>query len=355
MWNILRRAFFMLDAERAHVLAMQAMSIGLRVPGAASLLRRWFCLEDDRLKTDVCGLVARNPVGLAAGFDKDGRWLDVMACLGFGHVELGTVTPRPQPGNPKPRLFRLPRDRSIINRMGFNNEGAQALALRLRHFVRPEGFVVGVNIGKNKDTPEDLAVDDYLSCFQTLAPYADYIAVNVSSPNTPGLRKLQEREPLDRLLGSLSDANRQLKRPLPLFLKIAPDLEPSPLCDVAEVVRNNGFSGIIACNTTIGRPASLLEQHVAMETGGLSGQALREMAQSRLGYLQSIGGELRLIGVGGIATAEDAHRRMAAGARWVQLYTGLIYEGPMVVRRINAGLLQMGYNGGVNPKNTNVS
>ncbi|MCC6754676.1 MAG: quinone-dependent dihydroorotate dehydrogenase [Saprospiraceae bacterium] len=355
MWKLLRRVFFLMDAERAHVMTMQIMAAGVRLPGMALLFKHWFCLEDDRLKTDVCGLVARNPVGLAAGFDKDGRWLDVLACLGFGHVELGTVTPRPQPGNSKPRLFRLPLDRSIINRMGFNNEGAEALARRLRHFERPAGFVVGINIGKNKDTPEDRAVDDYLSCFHTLAPHADYMAINVSSPNTPGLRKLQEREPLNRLLGSLSDANRKLSKPLPLFLKIAPDLDPSALCDVVEVVRQNGFSGIIACNTTIGRPSGLREQSTAVETGGLSGQAIQALAQSRLSYLHSIGGDLRLIGVGGIATAEDAHLRMAAGARWVQLYTGLIFEGPMIVRRINAGLLKKGFNGGSASTITNVS
>jgi dihydroorotate dehydrogenase len=335
MWGFLRFFFFLFDAEKAHYLSMNLFSFSLKIPVLNYLLRKSFQYKHQNLITELCGMKSVNPIGLAAGFDKDGRWLDVLAVLGFGHIEVGTVTPLAQAGNPKPRLFRLKKDKSIINRMGFNNEGVDALAKRLSQFKKPEGLIIGGNIGKNKITPPEKAIDDYLYCFKILFDHVDYFAINVSSPNTPGLRQLQDKEPLQLLLSSLQSENKKNVNPKPLFLKIAPDLEESALDDVLEVVLNNQFSGIIVSNTTLERPQTLQEKATATETGGLSGKALTEKANRMLQYLHSkTGDKMMYIGVGGIMNANDAIARMQSGAKWIQIYSGFIYEGPWLVKMI---------------------
>ena len=337
MWNFFRFFFFLIDAEKAHYLAMDLLSLGLKIPIVNFLLRKSFQYENKKQQTDICGMKAKNPIGLAAGFDKDGRWLDALSVLGFGHIEVGTVTPLPQSGNPKPRLFRLKKDRSIINRMGFNNEGAEALAKRLSRFSKPDGLIIGGNIGKNKITPAEKAVDDYLYCFKILFEHVDYFAINVSSPNTPGLRQLQDKQPLQELLSSIQAENKSRTNPKPLFLKIAPDLEEPALDDVIEVVLNNQFSGIIVSNTTLDRPPTLLEKEISKESGGLSGKALTVKANNVLKYLHSkTGDKLIYIGVGGIMNATDAIERMQSGASWMQIYSGFIYEGPWMVKKIKS-------------------
>jgi dihydroorotate dehydrogenase len=339
MWKFLRFFFFLIDAEKAHYLAMNLLSIGLKIPIVNYLLKKSFQFDHKNLHTEICGMKANNPVGLAAGFDKDARWLDELSALGFGHIEVGTVTPQPQDGNPKPRLFRLKKDHSIINRMGFNNAGAVAMASRLHNFKKPEGLIIGVNIGKNKLTTSENAVNDYLHCFKLLFEYADYFAVNVSSPNTPGLRQLQDKDPLHALLSSIQAENKKQKTPKPLFLKIAPDLEEPALNDVIEVVLNNQFSGIIISNTTLERPAELREKEHAKESGGLSGAILTKKANSILQFIHSkVEDRIILIGVGGIMNPKDAIERMQSGAKWIQIYSGFIYEGPWIVKKIKKSI-----------------
>lgn len=306
------------------------------------LLQRMFCAPKGTVSSarSLLGLQFTNPVGLAAGFDKDGKHLRGLACLGFGFIEVGTVTPKPQEGNPRPRLFRLPLDQALINRMGFNNDGVEALALRLQRLrernLLPE-LVIGGNIGKNKITPNEVAETDYLYCFEVLHPWVDYFVVNVSSPNTPNLRALQEKEPLLNLLAQLQAKNRALPQPKPMLLKIAPDLTDGQLEDVAEIVLESGIDGVIATNTTISRqglqttPAPL----EAIGNGGLSGAPLRARANAVVRYLRGkLGDRAVIIGVGGIDSPETAFERLEAGADLVQVYTGLIYQGPGVVKRI---------------------
>ncbi|MBK8954412.1 MAG: quinone-dependent dihydroorotate dehydrogenase [Saprospiraceae bacterium] len=340
-WKIIRYFFFWFDAERAHYLAMDLLSLAIKIPILNKLLIHSFSFDHPDLHGEFIGMACKNPIGLAAGFDKDGRWLKLLPLLGFGHIELGTVTPFAQEGNAKPRLFRLKKDESIINRMGFNNLGVEQLALRLQEFQKPEGFILGGNIGKNKNTSPEKTVDDYLYCFKILFPYVDYFTINVSSPNTPGLRQLQEKEPLDQLLSSIQQENENQPQPKPLFLKIAPDLENAALDDILEVALKNKLSGIIVSNTSITRPESLKEKQLIHEAGGLSGAAIRELAQSKLEYLvQKSNGSMNFIGVGGIFTASDAIQRMQAGAGWIQIYSGLIYEGPWMVKKIKRGLAE---------------
>lgn len=286
------------------------------------------------------GLNFPNAVGLAAGFDKDGKHIDGLACLGFGFIEVGTVTPIAQEGNPAPRLFRLPQDKALINRMGFNNEGLDALTERLEALRRkgvPNRLVIGGNIGKNKVTPNESAANDYLICFEKLFPWVDYFVVNVSSPNTPGLRELQEKEPLTRLLNLLQDKNRAQKSPKPILLKIAPDLSESQLDDIADIVRTTGLAGVIATNTTISRAAlSTPESQIAaIGMGGLSGVPVRARSTEVIRYLrEKLGKEVVIIGVGGIDSAASAREKLDAGADLVQVYTGLVYEGPGLVKSI---------------------
>lgn len=303
-----------------------------------------FCLEDKRLEKKVLGLTFPNSIGLAAGFDKDGKHIAGLACLGFGFIEVGTVTPLAQDGNPRPRLFRLPQDNALINRMGFNNEGLDSLTESLKAIRQkglPNGLIIGGNIGKNKLTPNEDAVNDYLICFDKLFPWVDYFVVNVSSPNTPGLRELQEKEPLTRLLNRLQDQNKAQTAPKPILLKIAPDLTDSQLDDIAEIVQSTGLAGVIATNTTISRAGLNTPETQINEIGmgGLSGAPVRARATEVIRYLrEKLGKEIAIIGVGGIDSAESAQEKLDAGADLVQVYTGMIYEGPALIKRILKGL-----------------
>jgi dihydroorotate dehydrogenase len=309
-------------------------------------IQAWF--HTPQKPVQAFGLTFPNPVGLAAGYDKDGLGWRGLACLGFGHIEVGTVTPKPQPGNPRPRLFRLVEERAIINRMGFPGRGASVVAQQLRSYVpqtaqrttcnvRPATCVIGVNLGKNKDTPLEEAATDYLALMETFAPLADYLAVNISSPNTVGLRQLQARQALQALLSVLA-ARRQevvpsLGRPLPLLVKLAPDLTDAELDDALDVILATGMDGVIATNTTLARNG--VRSPLAQEAGGLSGAPLHGMSTEMIRKIsQRTHGRLPIIGVGGVASATDAQEKIDAGATLVQLYTGLIYEGPGLVKRI---------------------
>ena len=341
MYKIVRSLLFRLDPEKVHYLAMGWLRRAYNVSLFRPLLRILFTVKNQALETEFCGIRFPNPVGLAAGFDKDARWTDALACLGFGFIEIGTVTPRPQPGNPKPRLFRLPADKAIINRMGFNNGGASAAAERLRH--RKERMIIGGNIGKNKDTPNENALADYEICLKDLYEVSDYFVVNVSSPNTPGLRELQDKEPLMRILHRLQELNTQWGKPKPLLLKIAPDLTNAQLDDIVAIVQETGISGIVATNTTIDRsnlrtPNGEVE---AIGAGGLSGKPVTKRATEVIRYLNEKGnGRIPFMAVGGIFTAEDAIEKLNAGAKLVQVYTGFIYEGPAIASNICKGILE---------------
>lgn len=339
--NLLKPLLFRLAPEQAHHLTVKLLEASLLFPGAAAIMRSQYRLKDDRLRRQCFGLDFPNPVGLAAGFDKDGRYFHAMSNLGFGFVEIGTVTPRPQGGNPQPRLFRLPKDGALINRMGFNNEGVDALVERLKK-GRPEGVVIGGNIGKNKDTPNEQATDDYLICFEKLFPYVDYFVVNVSSPNTPNLRDLQEKEPLTKLLSTLQQRNQQEAAPKPILLKIAPDLTDGQLDDILEIAKTTQLAGIIATNTTISREGLETDTTAvnAIGNGGLSGAPLRERATEVIRYLaEHSRGTLPIIGVGGITNGQDALEKLAAGACLVQVYSGLVYAGPTLVKEICKAVL----------------
>ena len=310
------------------------------IPLLRGLLKKQFVVKDTSLQRTLWGIPFPNPVGLAAGFDKDAKFTDALACLGFGFIEIGTVTPRPQPGNPKPRLFRLPADKALINRMGFNNGGAAVAAERLKH--RKERIIIGGNIGKNKDTANENALSDYEACLKELYDVVDYFVVNVSSPNTPGLRELQDKEPLMRILDRLQQLNIQWGKPKPLLLKIAPDLTNEQLDDIVAIVNETGISGIVATNTTIDR--SKLKTSEAevkgIGAGGLSGMPVRERATEVISYLhKKSNGKIPIMAVGGIFTAEDAIEKLNAGASLVQVYTGFIYEGPAIAGNICKGLL----------------
>jgi dihydroorotate dehydrogenase len=340
MYQLLKPLLFLLPAERAHLLTTKTLDIAAAFPPTRWLLRKWFVSTELNTGVEVMGLKFPNKVGLAAGFDKNAEHIEGLACLGFGFLELGTVTPLPQGGNPKPRLFRLPADRALINRMGFNNEGLDAMIKRLQAF-RASGkypeLIIGGNIGKNKVTPNEEAVNDYLICFDGLFDLVDYFVVNVSSPNTPNLRALQEKEPLTKLLSSLQERNNSKPQPKPILLKIAPDLTNEQLDDIAEIVKETKLAGIIATNTTISRE-NLHTKQTDIESigaGGLSGSPVLSRSTEIIFRLrEKIGTELVVVGVGGIDSPEAAQQKLDAGANLVQLYSGLIYEGPTLVRRI---------------------
>ena len=337
---LVKPALFNLDAERAHHLVFDNLRRAARLPGAKALLRGLYDYQHPSLAREVFGLKFPNPVGLAAGFDKNAVLTDEMATLGFGFVEIGTVTPRPQPGNPQPRLFRLPQDEALVNRMGFNNDGAAVVAARLARRQNRQ-LIIGGNIGKNKDTPNEQAAADYVACFEALAEVVDYFVVNVSSPNTPNLRQLQEKKPLIDLLQQVQACNQRRATPRPLLLKIAPDLTDSQLDDILEIAEETQLSGLVATNTTISRDNLRTDaaQVAALGAGGLSGRPLRARATEVIRYLhQRSHGALPIIGSGGIHSAADALEKLAAGAALVQLYTGFIYEGPGLVSQINKAL-----------------
>jgi dihydroorotate dehydrogenase len=336
---IIKPLFFLFPPELAHHITVTIFKVLLKIPLLSSLIQGYFRVEHPELKRFFLGLSFSNPVGLAAGFDKDGKYLDTMSALGFGFIEIGTITPLPQPGNAKPRLFRLPKDLALINRMGFNNEGIQPLITRLKN--RPKNLIVGGNIGKNKNTSQEEAVLDYGHSFRQLFPYVDYFAVNVSSPNTPGLRQLQEREPLEQLLLYLQEINKELGGK-PILLKIAPDLNFEELDDILYIVQKAQLDGVIATNTTISREGLTTDSAIINEigNGGLSGKPLKKRATEVIRYLsQKSNGQLFIIGVGGIFSTEDALEKINAGASLIQVYTGLIYEGPSLVKKINKGIL----------------
>lgn len=359
MYSALKPLLFQLAPEKAHHLTVAGLKATLATPGIGAAFRATYRLEDPRLERTVFGLPFPNPVGLAAGFDKDGKYYHPMASLGFGFLELGTVTPRPQGGNPQPRLFRLPQDRALINRMGFNNEGVEALADRLLRNGRPGKTILGGNIGKNKTTPNEEAVDDYVKCFERLFPLVDYFVVNVSSPNTPNLRALQDKEPLTALLSTLQNLNVKLAKPTaavvgmlgkpgelwgekPILLKIAPDLTDGQLDDILGIVKDTGIAGIIATNTTIARaPLTTDKTKVeAIGNGGLSGAPVRQRSTEVIRYLwENSGKTLDIIGVGGIDSPEAALEKLDAGAKLVQVYSGMVYAGPGLVRDINRAVL----------------
>ncbi|MGI4873495.1 MAG: quinone-dependent dihydroorotate dehydrogenase [Janthinobacterium lividum] len=339
--SLLKPLLFRLDAERAHHAVFDNLRHLARLPGALAGLRALYDYQHPSLERTVFGLKFQNPVGLAAGLDKNAVLTDELAALGFGFVEIGTVTPRPQPGNPAPRLFRLPQDEALINRMGFNNDGAAVVASRLRQRQNRQ-LLIGGNIGKNKDTPNEQAADDYVAAFEALAEVIDYFVVNVSSPNTPGLRELQDKKPLISLLQQVQTSNLARPVPRPLLLKIAPDLTDAQLDDILTIAQETQLSGLVATNTTIARPATLRTPAATVAgygAGGLSGRPLRERATEVIRYLhhRSQGG-LPIIGAGGIHSPQDALDKLAAGATLVQLYTGFVYEGPGLVRDINRTL-----------------
>ncbi|XXF75532.1 quinone-dependent dihydroorotate dehydrogenase [Myxococcaceae bacterium GXIMD 01537] len=327
-----RALLFLLPPEQAHRAGMATLGQLGRQRGLCERMRaRTLAEATVDLGVEVAGLRFAHPVALAAGLDKDAEAVDGLFALGFSAVEIGTVTPRPQPGNPPPRLFRLPEQRALINRMGFNNHGMAEAASRLAARTWHPG-PLGVNLGKNKDTPLERAVEDYVACVDALAPHGDYVVINASSPNTPGLRQLQEPEQLAALLRAVRERLTQVAPGKPLFLKIAPDLAPEAVDEVVDVARAEGLSGLIATNTTVARP---FEHPLAKEAGGLSGAPVREPANAviRRAYARA-GGALPIIGVGGVFTAEDVYEKLRAGASLVQVYTGFIYEGPGMARRL---------------------
>lgn len=343
MYRQLKRLLFRMEPERAHELAINALRLLQRLPGGLEAARRRCAVTDPILAQDVWGISFAAPTGLAAGFDKDGRVVHGLAALGFGSLEIGTVTPRPQPGNPRPRLFRLPADEALINRMGFNNAGGAALASRLAA-GRP-AVPLGINLGKNKDTPNDEAAADYVTGLERLYAHGDYFVINVSSPNTPGLRELQGRSFLAELLGLLQERNRALAaehglaRPRPLLLKLAPDLSPGALAEAVDVAVSAQLDGLIATNTTVARTGLQTPPPLRDEAGGLSGRPLRDRATAVLAAVyRQVGSRLPLIGVGGIMNADDAYARIRAGATLLQVYTGFIYHGPGFVRDLHRGL-----------------
>lgn len=333
---LLRPVFFCFDPEKIHYFTFSLIRSMCRIPGLPWLFRRMYLIKDERLERKVFGLTFPNPVGLAAGFDKDAKCFRELSHFGFGFIEIGTLTPKPQDGNEKPRLFRLPDDSGLINRMGFNNGGVEAAVARLR---KNKGVLIGGNIGKNKITPNEEATSDYVNCFDALFDHVDYFVVNVSSPNTPNLRALQEKEPLTALLSTLQERNAARPSRKPILLKIAPDLTDEQLLDIIDIVRDTRIDGVIATNTTIVRDG-LRSPHKA-ETGGLSGKPLRHRSTEVIRFLSERSGKaFPIIGVGGIHSAADAVEKLQAGASLVQLYTGFIYEGPALVKAINKAVLE---------------
>jgi dihydroorotate dehydrogenase len=342
---IIRPFLFLFVPEVIHHFTFRVLRVAGKIPGVNRLLRLSFGLTDKRLGKTVFGLHFPNPVGLAAGFDKDAKLIDELACFGFGFIEIGTLTPKGQSGNDKPRLFRLPEDQALINRMGFNNEGVVAAVERLkeRKTSGKSNVIVGGNIGKNKVTSNENAFEDYKICFQSLYPYVDYFVVNVSSPNTPNLRELQEKEPLKKLLSGVKALSLAAEKPKPVLLKIAPDLNESQLTDIVEILRETKTDGVIATNTTISREG-LITEKIKVEkigAGGLSGKPLSVRSTEVISFLRAkLGKDYPIIGVGGIMSPEDAIEKLKAGADLVQVYTGFIYKGPAFVKKINSALVK---------------
>lgn len=341
MYKITRNILFLFDPEKIHYLTASLIKNVLKIPGMKSLWTKLFLVKDVRLHKTIFGITFENPVGLAAGFDKNATMYNDLAYCGFGFIEIGTITPKGQPGNDKPRLFRLKEDQGIINRMGFNNDGVKIAVENLKN--KKTKIIIGGNIGKNKLTPNENAIDDYVYTFNELFDYVDYFVVNVSSPNTPNLRELQEKEPLKQLLVEIKKHNALKVNPKPILLKIAPDLTNEQLDDIIEIVDEIKLDGIIATNTTISRDHLINTSKEKIESigaGGLSGIPVKDRSTEVIRYLaEKSNKSFPIIGVGGIHSAEDALEKMKAGADLVQLYTGFIYEGPALVKRINKAIL----------------
>ena len=333
--TIIRPLFFSFDPEKIHYFTFSLIRFFHKI-GFGSIFRSIYKVESPKLERELFGLKFSNPVGLAAGFDKDAKLYKELSNFGFGFIEIGTVTPKPQPGNEKPRLFRLKEDAAIINRMGFNNDGVEEAVERLKG---NDKVLIGGNIGKNKTTPNEEAVNDYIICFEALFDYVDYFVVNVSSPNTPNLRALQEKKPLTDLLQTLQDRNNLKEKRKPILLKIAPDLTEEQLLDIIEIVETTKIDGVIATNTTISREGISSENK--NELGGLSGKPLAKRATEVIRFLSEKSNKaFPIIGVGGIHSANDALEKLEAGASLVQLYTGFIYEGPGLIKQINKAIIK---------------
>lgn len=343
MYTLLRPFIFKLDAEDAHNRMKALTQKVARLPLSSTIIDTLYNFEEPKLHTTLFGKQFKNPVGLSAGFDKNAEMFTFMEHLGFSFIEMGTITFHPQEGNARPRLFRLTEDKAIINRMGFNGDGAEKVATRLSHLPKKSRAVKVINIGKSKIVDNKDATQDYMRTFKLLLPYMDMCVVNVSSPNTPGLRELQGKEALTEILGSMMEYKQREEetKDLPILVKIAPDLNNDQLIDVLEVVKAVGLSGIVATNTTIERPESLQSER-KIETGGLSGLPVQKRSTEVIQFLyKESKGSIPIIGVGGIFTAEDAYEKIKAGASLVEIYTGLIYEGPGIVKKINKGLVRL--------------
>lgn len=333
---IIRPILFLRDPEKVHYFTFSLIRTLCKIPGFSSIFRGIYQVNDKRLEKNLFGLTFKNPVGLAAGFDKDAKLYNELSNFGFGFVEIGTLTPKPQAGNPKKRLFRLKADSAIINRMGFNNGGVEEAVERLK---KNKGVLIGGNIGKNKVTPNENATDDYVICFNALFDHVDYFVVNVSSPNTPNLRALQDKEPLTKLLNTLQKLNSEKTSSKPILLKIAPDLTDEQLLDIIDIVKDTKIAGVIATNTTISREG--LKSDNKKEVGGLSGKPLTSRSTEVIRFLSEKSNKaFPIIGVGGIHSAKDAIEKLEAGADLVQLYTGFIYEGPRLIKNINKAILK---------------
>ena len=334
--TIIRPVLFLFDPEKVHYFIFSLIRNLSKIPGVKSLFRSLYQIENPILERELFGLKFKNPVGLAAGFDKDAKLFNELSNFGFGFIEIGTLTPRPQPGNPKKRLFRLKSDSAIINRMGFNNGGVEEAVIRLK---KNKGVLIGGNIGKNKITPNEIAIKDYEICFEALFNYVDYFVVNVSSPNTPNLRALQDKEPLTNLLKALQVLNFGKTKSKPILLKIAPDLTDEQLMDIIDIVKTTKIDGVIATNTTISREGLTCANK--SETGGLSGKPLTKRSTEVIRFLAKKSNKsFPIIGVGGIYSANDALDKLDAGADLVQLYTGFVYEGPKLIKDINKAIIK---------------
>lgn len=339
--KVFRPILFLFPPEFVHRLVAASLRIIFSVPGLGFIARKYYCINDKRLQREVFGLYFPNPVGIAAGFDKEAKLYNALANFGFGFVEIGTVTPVAQKGNPKPRLFRLPKDMALINRMGFNNHGVSSFAENLRK--KHPRVIVGGNIGKNTLTPNENAVDDYCKCFETLFDLVDYFVVNVSCPNIKDLGKLQDKQQTLELLNAIQQINNTKSNPKPILLKISPDLSDGQLDEVIEIVEETGIHGIIATNTSSLRTNIIHEHELVKQIGqgGLSGNPLQKKSTHCIAYLHKKSkGRVPIIGVGGIFTPADAIEKLNAGATLVQVYTGFVYEGPSIARRINMSILK---------------
>ena len=344
MYRLLKNTLFLIPAEKAHTLTMYLLKLSFKIPFIKNIFLNLFKVNSKKIEKKLWGITFPNPVGLAAGFDKNGDYLDELSCFGFGFIEIGTVTPLPQAGNPKPRLFRLIADEAIINRMGFNNKGVKSVVKQLKN--RPKNLIIGGNIGKNKSTPNEKASADYIACFNELFDYVDYFVINVSSPNTPNLRELQDKKPLTALVKAVQRRNKLRNKPKPLLLKIAPDLSNDQLIDILKICDDTQLDGLIATNTTLSReplkerPESIKK----MGAGGLSGLPLADRSTEVIKFLRSKNKKIPIIGVGGIGDVSRALEKIDAGANMIQIYSGFVFKGPSLIKKINEALIKIGHN-----------